>query len=128
MKSINQRLADLFNTFKNEREECKDDLINSIDRHRADSDFTTASFNRLQLAESALRFMGFITAEWLETEEFKNLTQEEVVDMVQNYINEDLTRQENRFFKDGLNPKNMSEASGAMQVKQALMNLLARTK
>ena len=128
MKSINERLADLFNTFAKEREDCKEDLINSIERHRADSDFTTVAFGRLQRAESALRFMGFITGDWLETEEYKSLTQEQVVDMVQNYLDQDLARQEKRFFKDGLNPKTVNEASGVMEVKHALLNLLARTK
>jgi len=128
MKSINERLADLFNTFTKEREDCKNDLINSIETRRADSDFTTVAFGRLQRAESALRFMGFITKDWLETEEYKSLTQEQVVDMVQSYLDQDLARQEKRFFIDGLNPKCVNEASGVMQVKQSLLNLLARTK
>jgi len=128
MKSINERLADLFNTFAKEREDCKTDLINSIDKHRADSDFTTTAFGRLQRAESALRFMGFITEDWLETEEYKSLTQEQVVDMVKGYVEEDLARREKHLFKDSLNPRKVIEASGVMEVKYALLNLLARTK
>jgi len=128
MKSINERLADLFNTFAKEREDCKADLFKSIERHRADSAFTESAFSALQRAESALNAIGFVTKEWLESDEFKNLTQEQVVDMVKGYVEQDLARREKHLFKDSLNPRNVIEASGVMEVKYALLNLLDRTK
>tara|TARA_Y100001936_G_C15613268_1_gene427766 strand:- start:29 stop:415 length:387 start_codon:yes stop_codon:yes gene_type:complete len=128
MKSINERLADLFNTFAKEREDCKEDLFKSIERHRADSAFTESSFSSLQRAESALKAISFVTKEWLESDEFKNLTQEQVVEMVQNYLNEDLARREKHLFNNSLHSKDVIEASGVMEVKYALLNLLARTK
>ena len=128
MKSINECLADLFNTFAKEREDCKEDLFKSIERHRADSAFTESSFSSLQRAESALKAISFVTKEWLESDEFKNLTQEQVVEMVQNYLNEDLARREKHLFNNSLHSKDVIEASGVMEVKYALLNLLARTK
>lgn len=123
--TIKSRLVSLIQDTAKELADSQATLQKFITEQRACTSFGETAFRDLQLAESASHALN-ITIEYVNSDEFETLTEDEVAEMVQNHINYTCRREVN-FFKNGLNPRDVIDASGVMQIKIGLEKVLKKS-
>lgn len=95
-----------------------------IAEQRVSSKFGDTAFRDLQIAESAYHSLGF-SSTYLNGEEFQNMTDDEVSDMVTDNI-ADAERRSIHLFRKGLSERQEIDAAGLMQTKIGLEEVLQK--